>query len=219
MIPIKIEIELDGTGVYYNAAEPIMLDGLLCSALCRWHSHGEPPARDDDPIDIPLPLARWFHGGMWGWRASALFPVDPQGGQIVFWRKRLRQNRIEITTGSPNANMGTYRDWNMPLSLTLVTKLVAYAVGNGCEVKRELRRNIKYIGKKRAHGRGRVIGINVEHCEHDLSLSHEGRAMRWLPSSSGTRMVRLRPPYWCSARRVRVCEIGDQIDLSGFGNG
>jgi CRISPR type IV-associated protein Csf3 len=212
MRPLRIVFELDGTGVNYNPTEPPMLDGLLCAALCRWHSSGEPPARDEVPKEIPLPLEKWSIEGVWGWKASALFPVDdPLGEQVVFWRKRIRQNRIEISTGSPNANMGTYRDWNMPLPLLLTNKLVAYAVGNAHDVRRELKRNIKYIGKKRAHGRGRINSISVEIVDEDLSCINEGRAMRWLPLADGWRAVRPRPPYWSIAGRMRSCEIGQLL--------
>jgi CRISPR type IV-associated protein Csf3 len=211
MRPLRIEFVLDGSGVHYNPAEPITLDGLLTAALCRWHRSGEPPGRDEIPLDIPLPLNRWRMSGEWGWKASALFPMDPKGEAIVFWRKRLRQNRIELSSGSPNTVMGTYRDWNMPLPLLLTTRMVAYAFGDAHEVRRELKRNIKHLGKKRAHGRGRILSIDVQACDEDLSCVNEGRAMRWLPSPNGFRLVRPRPPYWSTVGRVASCEIGEHL--------
>lgn len=205
---LQITIHLDGSGIYYDPAEPLMLDGILAAALCRWHVHGEPPARDEEPIDIPLPLARWHMGGVWGWRASALFPDGITAESLVHWRKRLRQDRIQITTGSPNLTNGTYRDWNMPLPLLLAPRMVAYAFGEAYEVRRALKRDIRWLGKKRAHGRGRVVGVEVVEAPEDWSLEKDGQAMRWLPDDNGVRLVRPRPPYWNAVGRVRCAEVG-----------
>jgi hypothetical protein len=206
--PLKITFHLDGTGVYYDPCEPLMLDGILAAALCRWHVHGEPPARDEEPFDVPLPLKRWEMGGTWGWHASALFPDGATAESLHYWRKRFRQIRVELTEGMPNLTNGTYRDWNMPLPLLLAPRMVAYANGERARIRRELRRSIKYLGKKRAHGRGAVVGIDAERMQADWSLYKNGTAMRWLPSSDGVRLVRPRPPYWNTCGRVMCEEIG-----------
>jgi CRISPR type IV-associated protein Csf3 len=209
---MKITFELDGTGVYYNPLEPIMLDGILSAALVRHHITGEPPARDEVPIDIPLPLKKTSSNGEWFWKASALFPESETIESMYMIRKRFRQNRIEATVGSPNLTNCAYHDLNMKLPLLLTTRLFAYAVGDIRKVKRELRRNIKYIGKKRAYGRGAVVGIDIEEIEGDNSVCMNGRAMRYIPFKGGARFVRPRPPYWNSIGCVDCCEIGDLLD-------
>lgn len=212
--PLRITFALDGSGVYYDPAEPIMLAGLLAVCAIRHHQHGEPPSRDEPPFDVPLPLQRWERDGTWGWHASALFPVQ-QGGvapaeSLLRWRKRFRQSRVDLTTGSPNLTNGTYRDWDMPLPVLLCQAMVAYAYGEAYEVRRELRRHIRWLGKKRAHGRGRVVGIEVDQVDDDLSVVNvRGAAQQFLPAPDGVRLVRTRPPYWNVHGRVRCCEIGD----------
>lgn len=207
--PIKITFHLDGTGIYYDPNEPLMLDGLLAAAVIRWHMHGEPPARDEEPADVPLPLARWQRDGVWGWHASALFPDGDSVESMQFWRKRFRQGRVDLTTGAPNLTNGTYRDWNMPLPLLVVPRMVAYAVGDMGRIRHELRRSIKYLGKKRAHGRGAVVRVEVEPTPEDWSIIRDGRLQRWMPYQDGTRLVRPRPPYWNTVGRVRCAEIGE----------
>lgn len=207
--PLRIVFHLDGTGVYYDPHEPLMLDSILAAACSRHHVHGEPPARDEEPFDIPLPLQRWNLGGTWGWRASALFPEGDTVETLQFWRKRMRQNRIELTDGSPNLTNGIYRDWNMPLPLLLCRSMVAYAVGERREVRRELRRSIRWLGKKRGHGHGRVVDITVDTVEQDHSIQRDGVYARWMPRESGTRLVRTRPPYWNICGRVACNEIGE----------
>lgn len=210
--PLKVTLHLDGAGVYYDPAEPIMLDSLIAIACARRQAHGEPPARDEPPHEFLLPLKRWELSGAWGWHASALFPDGETAETTTFWRKRLRQNRIEVASGSPNLTNGVYRDWNMPLPLLLVHRLVGWCVLDTQHMetaafRRELRRSVRWLGKKRAHGHGRVTGIDVDHVEDDFSLSRDGRLMRWLPDIHGVRLVRPRPPYWNIHGRVVCAEV------------
>ena len=207
MTPFKVTFHLDGSGIYYDPHEPLMFDGILAAACVRHHLHGEPPARDEPCEDVPLPLVRWHLGGTWGWKASALFPEGEQAEGLQFWRKRFRQNRVELTEGSPNLTNGIYRDWNIPLPLLLVPRMVAYAVGDAYEVRRELKRSIRWLGKKRAHGRGRVVSIEVERTDYDWSMYRDGKPTRWLPEADGPRLVRVRPPYWNNTERVACCEV------------
>jgi len=210
--PLKIAFTLDGTGLYYDPREPLHLDALLAWSLAPYHcGGGEAPSRDEEPIDIPLPLESWHIGGAWGWKASALFPDGDQAESLQFWRKKFRQSRAELSSGTPNLQNGTYREWNMPLPLLLVPRMIAWAVGDRKRVDQILRRHVKYLGKKRAYGKGRVTGICVEWCEEDHALSLAGRATRWLPAPNGTRLVRPRPPYWNNLDRVKCCEIGDAL--------
>lgn len=210
--PLKITFHLDGTGVYYDPNEPIMLDSLLSACLCRFHVHGDPPSRDEAPDDIPLPLRRYDVNGTWVWHASALFPDGDQAESLQFWRRRLRQGRIEVAAGSPNTSNGPYRDWNAPLPLLLCPRMVAYAYGEAGRVRRELRRGIKALGKKRAHGRGAVVNIEVDETDADYSLVMDGKAMRYLPSPAGWLEVRPRPPYWNNHGRVLCLAPGDAIE-------
>lgn len=210
MTPHKITFHLDGTGVYYDPFEPLMLDGILAAACFHHYVHGEPPARDEEPFDIPLPLERWRVGDAWGWKASALFPDGETAESLVYWRKRFRQNRIELTEGSPNLTNGVYRDWNMPLPLLLCRRMVAFAVGDA-NALHELVRNVRWLGKKRAHGRGRVVSIDVERIDDDYSIERDGQLMRWMPREDGSRLVRPRPPYWNICGRVACGEIGDPV--------
>jgi CRISPR type IV-associated protein Csf3 len=189
---------------------------MLAAAVCRFHIHGEAPTRDEAPMDVPLPLARWKIGGEWGWRASALFPEGQTAESLQYWRKRFCQGRVELTEGSPNLTNGPYRDWNMPLPLLLAPRMVAYAFGEMGRIRRELRRSVKYLGKKRAYGRGAVIAVEVEETLEDWSLEKDGMVMRWLPSPQGTRLIRPRPPYWNSVGRMMCAEIGSPKAEIGF---
>lgn len=213
--PLKITFDLDGSGIYYDPNEPIMIDGLLQYALAPYHITGDPPTRDEEPDEIPLPLGRWQIDGVWGWHASALFPQEKQFEGMQFWRKKFRQNRAELIPGTVNIQSGIYRDYNMPLPLLLTNQMTGWALGDRKRVHQALRRHVKYLGKKRAYGKGVVQNITVEWCDEDYSLTKDGAATRFLPQLNSTRIVRPRPPYWNRWGAIACCEIGEMYDQHG----
>jgi CRISPR type IV-associated protein Csf3 len=204
----QVTFHLDGTGVYYDPFEPIHLDALLAWCLAPIHRQQQGPLqRDDPPEEVPLPLLRQHYGDIWVWRASALFPEGPQADGLTYWRKRFRQYALEWTKGSPNLQSGVYREYNMPLPQLLCHRMVAWGDGSAKEA-RKLLKQIKHLGKKRAYGRGRVVGLEVTEAPVTSALLREGMALRWLPDANGVRLVRPRPPYWNSVGRVTCCEVG-----------
>lgn len=207
---LKIIFNLDGTGVYYDPYEPIHLDALIAWALAPFYRKrgDEPPARDEQPIDFPLPFNKWYIDDSWGWKASALFPEGETGESLQYWRKKFRQNRVDITKGSPNLQLGIYREYNTPMPLLLCKKMSAYTVGDPHRILDLLRRNLKYLGKKRSYGKGKIISIEAEEFKYDFSLLKDGMATRFLPDKNGSRIVRTRPPYWNIYEAVPCCEIG-----------
>ena len=215
---LQITFHLDGTGVYYDPNEPPMLDALLAAIRVRHHVSGEPPAKDEPPFEVPLPLAKQYVGNHWFWKASALFPIEDEAMQhVVYWRKRFRQNRAEMTEGSPNLTNGTYRDWNTPVPLLLTSALRGWCVYTGdrkpSKLRQDLEKDVRYIGKKRAHGRGQVTRVTVEMIEEDWSVSKDGLTTRYVPDENAFRNVRPRPPYWNLVGATLCKEIGTPITL------
>lgn len=207
----KITFHLDGSGVHFNPAEPIHLDALL--AWCLAPRQGiRDLQRDQVPPLVRLPLLRNHIGDRWVWAASALMPEGPHGESLQFWRKRFRQARAELTAGSPNLTNGPYRDWQMPLPLLLTTRMVAYASGSRKECRKVLK-ELKYLGKKRAHGHGKILGMEFDQVGQDYTMIMNGIATRWLPASDGARMVRCLPPYWHPHDRVQCCEVGASREI------
>lgn len=205
----KVTFHLDGTGIYYDPFEPPHLDALLAWCLSPIHRHCHTPLqRDDLPEEVPLPLRRLDIGETWIYRASALFPQGEQADALMYWRKRFRQQVVHWTTGSPNLQNGPYRDYNMPVPLLLIHHMIAWGDGNAKEA-RKLLKQIKHLGKKRAYGKGQVVGLEVEACDVQSVITHDNHALRWLPNPEGTRLVRPRPPYWNAVGRIMCCEIGD----------
>ena len=214
--PLKVTFHLDGTGVLFDPAEPLHLDALLVFVAAMHHGSNGELSREQRPDDIPIPLAKWRAGGVWGWCASALFPDGQTAESLQFWRKKFRQNRVELTAGSPNLTNATWREYNMPMPLVLCHTMVAWCVGDRQNVRRELRRHIRHLGKKAAMGKGAVNEITVDRVDEDFSLVRDGRAQRWLPSADGTRLCRARPPDWDNVERAVMCEVGDAYGIENL---
>jgi hypothetical protein len=207
----KLVFHLDGRGLRFDVREPIHLDALLAWCLAPTQCGQRHITRDDDPQDVRLPLLRTKINGVQVWRASALFPEGPQFDGLQWWRKRFRDERADLSSGSPNCGSGAYRDWSHPIPLLLCHRLVAYASGNRGEVRKVLQKQLRALGKKRAHGLGKIVAIEAVETPEDYSLARDGRATRWLPNGKGPRLVRPRPPYWNRIGRVMCCEVGDAI--------
>ena len=209
--PMRVTFRFDGTGVCHDTNNPTHLDGLLVWCMLPDSKRSESLTRDEQPEDIILPLERWHSEDpkAWGWRASALFP-DGQFAETRFHRRRkMQMNRLERTTGTVNTQIGTMKEWNVPVPVLLCHTLVAFAVGDRLLVERLLRDNIRYVGRERARGFGRVVGIDVDATDGDWSCVRNSACTRYLPDRQGERMVRPRPPYWNIADAVPHKDVGE----------
>jgi hypothetical protein len=208
---LKITFFLNGEGLCYDPAEPLHIDALLAWLLIPYHTKLDNITKDDVPFDVSLPLEKWEMNEEWGWKASALFPGEGYFESIQYWRKKLRQNRVEKMEGSVNLKQGIYREYNTPMCLVITDKMYGYARGNGKKIKRILKK-IKYLGKKTAYGKGKVIDLKVEEIEVDYSITKDGKAMRYLPVKNGIRLCRCRPPYWNRIGRINCCDVGIDVN-------
>lgn len=212
--PLRVVFHLDGSGIYYDPNEPTHLDGILAWCLAPYYTDGEPPARNEEPVEIPLPLRKWRIDGQWGWHASALFPEGVAGEGLQLFRKRFREDKIDmVRRGTANRASGPFRDTQLPIPLLLCERMVGYACGDRSSVQRILRRSVRYLGKYATMGKGRVIGIDVEWADEDWSLVRDGKSQRYLTHPQGRRVARIRPPYWNTFEATRCCDVGEPYDL------
>lgn len=212
MALLKITFDLDGAGLHYNPHSPIHLDDIIAWTLApillpKEHRN---PARDQPPVEFDLPIMRTKYNGIELYKASALLPVGNAQYDLVHWRKKFNTDRINHTKGSPNLQNGVYREYNQPLPLLLVNHLEAYVESTRREMRRLLSQ-VRYLGKKRSQGFGKIANIDIIEIYQDFSLFREGKAMRYLPDSKGSKLVRVKPPYWNITNRIRCLNVGDDI--------
>lgn len=207
---VRLTFHLDGSGIYYDPWEPLHLDSILAWDLAPRQGLPDCSSTDDVPDVVRLPLLQTHLHGAWVWNASALFPVGPTGEDLQYLRKRFDAARAELTSGSPNLAGSIYRERNIPVPLLLCREMVAYAAGDRRAMRKILKR-IRYLGKYRNVGYGKILGVDLDPIEEDFSLVKEGQAQRYLPMPDGSRLVRPIPPYWNRHGRVRCCQVGERI--------
>jgi CRISPR type IV-associated protein Csf3 len=212
MKPLKITFELDGTGMISYPNDPIMLDGLLAYAAMPAKYFNYNIDKQEKPYEPELPLKSIIINDQKIWCASALFVEGQEVESIQYWRKKFRTSRAVFTKGTVNLQSGTYREYNVPMPLMLNNRLTAYAYGNESEIERLLDK-IKYIGHKRAYGKGRINNIIVNEIDIDYSVVKGNTAMKYIPNENGDRIGRVRPPYWSEYETCQSCFVGDDIEL------
>lgn len=211
--PVQVKIFVDAKGACIDPCNPLMLDALLAYCLAPFHTSGIPPDRDEVPDEIPLPLGRWKCPELdcWGWCASAMLPDGETFESVYMRRRKMQMNRLELTKGTVNTAIGTMKEWNVPVPITLCHSLTGYALGDRKRIQQALEKNCRYVGRERQTGHGRISGIEVSWCEHDWSIVNQGRATRPLPCVDGARLMRPRAPYWNIVGRVPHREVGDEM--------
>lgn len=177
-VPLRVSASLEA-GVGHAAPWGVALDGLLASVL---HSQAKVELEDAGGVHVPvlecsevadlvLPLARCELGGgqLWHWAATSAWPSfpEPQSLEVRSWYSFPDHQRLEELASSlpqhVDDDRGRWRRYAMPL-LVSVADLGWQAVGAVDEI-RGLLEQVGSIGKKRAHGQGRVLSWSVEAVE------------------------------------------------------
>lgn len=208
----------------------IALDGLLAAALwarrkADLRAAGVPLTRlveQDQPPDLPLPLARCLADGQWHWAATCAAPVDTGPDEhprdVRTWTgrvdERICRQLVEGTPGTLPTHHGRWRNRMMPVVVTVCRAVQWRAVGHPDQVT-NLIMPIAAIGKKRSQGEGAVLAWHVRadpagdphafaHLHHDGSLGRPAPT-DCVPADvahGGSGRAGLRPPYTHPSRQA-----------------
>lgn len=228
--PLRVRAHLAG-GIAHAAPWGIALDGLLASELwsrsktaARESGHAYQRALEqDDPPDLPLPLARCDSGDTWHWAATCAHPDDLPGRvDVRSWMGRVDQRALEqASTWLPKTvsdRQGRYRARRMPLLVTPCRSVTWHAIGD-VDAVTELLEGLDSIGKKRGSGEGHVLRWEITPAP-DLDpyaaahLHPDGTLGRPTPTGcmqehagvldGGLGRAGIRPPYMHPARQQQL---------------
>lgn len=172
--PVTVTATLQD-GIAHATPWGISLDGILASEVhyrrkAELHAAGQehtPLVEQEEPEDLPLPLARCGQGEQWHWAATCSWPVDGQGllPDVRQWMSQVDHRAVtDVVDDSLQAviddKRGRYRAHLMPLLVTSTTAVTWSCVGDP-EAIRSLLEPVQAIGKKRAAGNGHVLRWEV----------------------------------------------------------
>jgi hypothetical protein len=172
------------------------------------------------PYTHALPLAAWGHGkisGIFVYAASYAVPDEPCEYDTVHWARRADSLQMMDWVGDlpqkVQIGKGPYRNCYMPLQLVVTYGLTWHVRGELDEIRRILER-VRYFGKKRAQGHGRVRRWIVEECAENKAIWDGNELRRPVPKELLEAMriegefeygyYAFRPPYHDS-RNFTLC--------------
>ena len=237
-VPLLVTAHLR-TGVSMDLPYGLDLAGVLATRmrdLDKDYLHRMSPGRrpslpdstQEEPDDMSLCLARCTTGPEWHWVASCALPVDADENPDprTFYRvvdSTWAQRAAERPLAYFHPSKGPYRDMMMPNIVTICSALQWHAVGDPERVY-DLVRGIRYIGKRRGTGEGRVRSWSVEVVEPTaggiLSWGHVRGAeiVRPCPEECAQELgvdykmgwYAIRPPSWNPSRLMACAMTPDQ---------
>lgn len=222
MLPLRVTWTLDTAIVVPERA--IHLDALLAHAQYSraMRSGGTPTEALDASED--LPLLRIGTAKEWVWSASALAITAADTPFVTHFIRsvdiddmaRARSSGILVTNKNTfPAGTGAFRSYFVRQIHQQVKRVEAFAVGHVPQV-RELLSEIRYLGKQRRNGWGRVRSCEVN--------SDEAGATRWteraLPKSLGDlagpahfpATGTVRPPYFDRRAWTEMLEFAGAVE-------
>lgn len=229
--PAKITFKMQN-GIVLN--DYLMLDSLLAYAVLKdiLGSRFENVTNSSELIEVPLPLKKTGET----WHSSAgIFNVieadqstwkkrwDSTDNNLVNpHKRRTGKYSLKIDVGS-----GNNKAYSMPLQMYLTKEISFYINGNGNEIMRLLKENIKSVGKKRSQGYGMIMDMQIEPKNEDESIIWNGKIARPITYddfiSSGfadqayeaiNRYMPNKPPYW-NTKESKKCLAPENINVRG----
>lgn len=190
------------------------LDGILSAACFSLYPSVINPTADRYIIPLPLSLAWVSPIGDPLWLATELRPADEAKLGVAYLHARYPVDRADLAgRRAVLTSAGRYKDARLPLAVTVADRVEGWCIGDAGQVKRLLDR-IDYIGRKSAHGFGRVIKWEIAAApdvDPETILDRRAVPLDYLAeigaSVAATRLApRLgwTPPYWHPASQGPV---------------
>lgn len=202
-----------------------LLDQADRAAQGRLVSHPLPDTAEEEIYDLTLPLARCTTGPDWHWAATCAIPTDslPDPEPRTFyktvdfsWAHRAASRPIPSHV---NPSAGSSRDRMVPAPVLLAPAISWRAVGDPEAVLRLLS-PVRYLGRRRAVGEGRVMRWEVRPAtEADpgawTHLDETGAIARPCPAECAVALAlppdawrlgwyAIRPPSWHPSRLTEL---------------
>lgn len=213
MKPLRVTAKLQGVVVLTLGT--IALDALLASLYAILHRL-PPLVPGAMPEPLPLPLAR-EPGGRFDLASFSVATFDQYEVQHMHKAFPVDVARNHTKMGVVNQKSGANKSHRIPLSLAHADgdTLTWWCVGDKDGIE-DLLQYCHHLGKKRAHGMGKVLEWWVEECKpwgDGFPVMLGGKPLRNLPTdwpglvAPELRMARITYPYWQTAPGQEICAV------------
>lgn len=171
-------------------------------------------APTDLDIDVPLKETKGVR------HASASFFDDTEKRTTRIYKRYLesRSHLVDSRKNKIRTNSGTYKNDRIKLPYYPASECVFYFGATDADrLQRLFRDHFSALGKKRAVGFGDVRELVWSEVEEDMSLVHDGRAMRPIPReklsyAESTEYVSWKPPYWADESHAECAPPGAEVE-------
>lgn len=208
MTPLRVTFRLASAVI--EGDYPIHLDDLLAWAKVDEQLLGTGTGVDrlsDERFealisDLPLGKLSGSEGDS-VWAASYLVLSPPEGRGMRMSVRRTNVDTLVDLVGSgavirrgDQINLGSGPDKNylMQTPYLLASTAMAWCIGDKLEIEALLRR-VRYLGKKRSQGFGKIASFSVEHAE-EATEKVWFRHLPWFRDGYYPARVAVRAPYW-----------------------
>lgn len=220
-VGLDLPYGLDLAGILATRLRAV--DRAELSARGTLRSSPLPDTTQEDPEDMDLPLSTCATDpGAWHWLASCALPQDPDEHPEprTFYRTvdaAWAQRAASRPLAYHHPSKGPYRDVMMPSPVIVTPALQWRAYGDAPRVE-HLLRGIRFLGRRRAVGEGRVLSWEVSSPgiapEEVLGwVHHEGEViLRPCPTACAQALglehrigwYAIRPPSWHTDRLAEL---------------
>ena len=200
------------SGFIPGADDAVHLDGILSAAVFGCSKVG---AKVDPSESFVLPLPVDLHwvddGGRPLWLTTDFRAADPQQG-TAYIHSRYPDHRADLANKqSVLTSAGRFKDTRMPLRIITAGLIGAWCIGDVDEI-RSLLAATTHVGRKPAHGQGRVVKWEVSAAPGIDAAWILERRMTPVAALGATAIIADRiaprggwtPPYW-DARFHTTC--------------
>lgn len=200
-------LHISGTllaGFVGGVDDAIHLDGVLSAAVfgCQLVGAKVDPS---ESFVLPLPVAlHWVDGaGRPLWLATNFRTAATPHG-VAYIHSRYPTYRADLADRqSVLTSAGQYKDARIPLRVTTASKIEAWCIGSADDI-RELLGGVTHVGRKPAHGHGRVVrwlvqpapGIDAEWILQRRPVPIAALGKTAIPADRVAPRTGWTPPYW-----------------------
>lgn len=142
----------------------VHLDALLAYAVMSSLGDAAPVLDKAAPYIFPIPVKiLWLSAdGLPLLASSELQPDGDATSGTDYWHKRFPASAVQRHCQQPNTPVtrGVFKEYRIPIKVVSAESVSAFCIGNADEIIRLLG-FIPFIGKKRAQGKGLVLGWEV----------------------------------------------------------